>query len=436
MSDSVEIISSAANKEPKVFSARLGHTIRTNPRPIARHCIKELAPISEDIATIIESLALADRLQTRRRADGWSRRLGLKIPVFEHDSLCHSGAVAALIDAAGFLTGDEWQIDFTRRLDRPLSEQYLSLALDTPQFVVPYSNGLDSFAQARLLQHDHGVASVLPLRAGKLQHGGETNRPLLTVPRGFNAGHPRERTYRTRPLVYFSLAAVGAATIGASTVVIGENGQGGLGPSFARFSDEWPFRSTHPGFVSRLASFLNRSLGTSISFEQPQLWRTKGEVLRELAERGIADGWQSTLSCSTRPYQRDGRRSCGFCGGCILRRTALHAADYQNENGVMFQLEAAGLTYQSSTGCDTPVGANEREILLRACMSMDAFAGARSRADAADVLARQGRDIPDISDDEVSMRLASLIDRHAIEWHSLIESLPADAWLRAEFGSL
>lgn len=413
------------------ISAELGRHIRTNPEPIAKHCLKALAPVSEDIATIVESLALADRTQTRRRAEGWSRELSLEIPVYEHARFSDPILHHALVDAASFLTGDNWQIDFVSRSGTPLNAQYLPLIEDDPKFVVPFSDGLDSFAQSKLLRAAHGDAAVWEVRAGRLQNGSvQSGRPLLEVPRGFRAGHPRERTYRTRPLVYFSIAAIAAATSKAEAVVIGENGQGALGPSLARFGNEWPFRSAHPGFVSRLSDFLSRALGSSVAFAQPQLWRTKGEVLTELRDRDLLDGWENTQSCSMRPLQRKRRKACGLCGGCLLRQASGVAARLTWESDVAFDVRARSLAVTSKDGGTEPMGQNEREILSRAALSMSIFAAHDAGSEG---IAREARDITGIPKDMAEANLFSLVQRHASEWGAFLEGLPKRAWLRTRF---
>lgn len=424
---------SSASKEPRHLCAELGKTIRTNPRPIAMHCLSELRPVSEDIATIVESLALADRIQTRHRATRWTRRLEVEIPVFELAKFQTSAIGHALVDAVCFLTGDDWQIRFVQRTGLPMNEPYLSLAPDPPRFVIPFSNGLDSFAQSRLLESEHGSSAVLKVRAGHLQ-GGSRQRPseMLEVKRGFLANHPREKTYRTRPLVYFSIAAIAAVTVKAESIVIGENGQGALGPSFARFHNEWPFRSAHPGFIARLSTFLSAAFEADVVFKQPQLWRTKGEVLRELHDRDLLAGWQETQSCSMRPLQRQGRHACGICGGCLLRQTAGWAAKIEPGSIATYSLEAFIPKSVSNKAAEAEIGRNEQEILTRAAMSMAAFADLPLRPDSSRVIAREARDIPGQFPEVVEM-LTSLIDRHAQEWRGFLQSLPSDAWLNRYF---
>jgi 7-cyano-7-deazaguanine synthase in queuosine biosynthesis len=410
----------------------LGETIRTNPTPIARHCLKELAPVSEDLATLVEAVALADRMQTRLLTEGWARRLALSIPVFEKDLFAKPGTIAALKDVLGFLTGDAWDIEFTKRTDAPIAERYLALSEEPPKFVVPFSDGLDSFAQVAFLEKEFGPKAVLPLRAGKLQSG-RAGRVLLEVPRRFYAGHPREKTYRTRPFVYFTLSAIAAATSGADAVVIGENGQGALGPSFARFYNEWPFRSTHPGFVSRLGSFLSLVLDRQVEFRQPQLWKTKGEVVSQLRDDDLLAGFADTRSCSLRPYQRRERGACGYCGGCILRQNALAAAGLALQADVAFDPGSAELRLKSRSGLWVEFTPNEKEILARAASSMAIFAEMAITNDTSSRVILEAGDIPNMSLDQADLALRSLFRRHRLEWGAFLDALPSSAWLRREF---
>lgn len=410
--------------ETKKVSAHLGHHIRTNPRPIASYCLKPLGPASEDVATIMESIALTDRLQTRHRSQGWPRRIAIEIPVYEFETFASSSVRSSLLDVATFLTGDVWHISFSQRSGTPIKETYLPLAEQQPEFVVPFSDGLDSFAQSELLRAAHGNAAVLAVQAGKLQRGSENpGAHLVQVPRRFYAGHHREQSYRSRPLVYFAFAGIAAATVRAKAVVIGESGQGALGPSFARFGNEWPLRSAHPGFTTRLSKFLSQALGSLVQFQLPQLWRTKGDILSELKDRGLLNGWSQTRSCSVRPFQRHGRAACGICGGCLLRQTALNAAGIGRESNLAFEVSESDLVVRQKDDSASPMSQNEKEILARAALSMTLFAEVSEGKNSSEVISREARDIPDLSS----------IRNHATEWRGLLESLPPQAWLRRQF---
>lgn len=422
---------SGVGQSVKVVRAKLGEHIRSNPHPIAKHSLRTLAVLSEDAAAIAESVALADRLLTRRRAERWSRHIELTIPVCEPSAFSPQ-VVDALVDALSFLTGDDWSFNFVLRSNIPPRQGYLPLVERQPEYLVPYSDGLDSFAQSRLLCADHGKDAVLNVRAGTLQSGAET-ASLLSIPRRFHAGHPREKTYRTRPFVYFSMVGIAAATLGVKAVVIGENGQGALGPSFAKFGNEWPFRSAHPGFVSRLQKYLTLLFNVPVRFDQPQLWRTKAEVLAELRERGLLAGWEATTSCSARPLQKGGHSACGVCGGCVLRRVALRASAITSNYGSAFEFGSPQLTIATLAGDAKPMSPNTREILTRAALSMEHFALLCDRGDHSQIVAREVRDIPHSDPFDTAERVVRLSRKHAAEWYSLLESLPQDAWLRRQF---
>ncbi|MBV8334113.1 MAG: 7-cyano-7-deazaguanine synthase, partial [Alphaproteobacteria bacterium] len=64
-------------------------------------------------------------------------------------------------------------------------------------------------------------------------------------------------------------------------------------------------------------------LNRPVRFEQPQLWKTKGQVILNSREQELIRGWELTRSCSARPKDRYG---CGICGGCLLRAGAARVA--------------------------------------------------------------------------------------------------------------
>jgi 7-cyano-7-deazaguanine synthase in queuosine biosynthesis len=420
-------VSGAVNRS---FHATLGAHIRINPEPIARHTLLSLAAVSEDVATIAEASALADRLITRHRADGWSRRIELQVPVFEQSAFS-GGVLDALIDTLGFLTGDSWHFEMVKRSAGTRSTGYLPLCEENPEYVVPFSNGLDSFAQAKLLENEHGVGAVARVRAGVLQGSSEASPPISVPRRFFSNRHPRELTYRTRPFVYYSIAAIAAATLDAKAMVLGESGQGAIGPSFARFGNEWPFRSAHPGFTKRLERYFTLVFAKPIHIQQPQIWKTKGEVLAELAEANAQEGWSETTSCSARPLQRYGEKGCGVCGGCLLRRVSSEAAGLLPIERTAFDPASLELL-RISSGATAPLSDNETEILVRSALSMEHFANVALSSDDGGQISRELLDLPGDSRGNMAA-IRRLSAKHAVEWQSMLERLPELAWLRQHF---
>ena len=418
--------------------AVLGRDIRTASERIARYCVTQHEPIYEDLATLVESMAYLDRQAVRRRSNGWTRDLTIEVPVYELGQFLKPAIGQALVDAAWFLTGDRWQIDFVARKGRPPTRQgALALPPAPIKHVVAFSDGLDSFAQVQLSVREHGQDAVMLVRSGLNRDRIFPNLASLRVPRKFSGVRLRETTYRTRPLVFYTLAAVGAVVTQAEAVVIGENGQGAFGPACLPFADEWWFRSAHPGFVRRWAVFLGLVLERSIRFEQPQLWKTKGEVLSALQEAGLVTGWEQTNSCSTRPKDRHGRHGCGVCGGCLLRTVSVHAAGLRLPAGDnAFDVHALEDRVQGQGGQDKQMTPGERAVAVRAIAAMAEFARLADSPAGASTASREARLVDGANPEAAQASLLRLLRQHRFEWDAFLSSLPSRSWVHEIVGQL
>lgn len=416
--------------------AILGHDIRTSPEKIARYCVTSHEPIYEDLATLVESMAFWDRWVVRRRTEGWTRDLPIQVPVYELSQFQRAAVVKALTEAAWFLTGDQWSFEFTvRKGPVPIRQGTLALPQTAMKHVVPFSDGLDSFAQVQLSMHDHERDSVMLVRSGLGQDRIFPNLVNLRVPRRFSGRRMREVSYRTRPLVFYTLAAIGAVITRADAVVIGENGQGSIGPACLPFSDEWWFRSAHPAFIQRWSAFLELILGQRIQFEQPQLWNTKGEVLSRIRDAGLLTGWKQTNSCSTRPKGRYGHHGCGICGGCLLRTVAAHSAGLPVENHAFdvygsddIAVHRDGQKYRMTHG--------ERAVAVRSIAAMAEFARLADAPSGASTIQREARLIDPTDPAAAETKLRRLLQQHQSEWNRFINSLPGRSWIREIVGQL
>jgi 7-cyano-7-deazaguanine synthase in queuosine biosynthesis len=416
--------------------AVLGRDIRTSSEKIASYCVMNHKPIYEDLATLVESMAFLDRRIVRKRSSGWPRQLSIQVPVYEHSQLRRTAATEALVEAVRFLTGDQWSFEFvTRKGPAPNRQGALSLPQAAMKHVVPFSDRLDSFAQARLSIREHGQGAVMLVRSGlgrdrisrKRDH--ELVRRPLRIPRKFGGGRMGEASYRTRPLVFYTLAAIGADITRAGAVVIGESGQGAIGPACLPFADEWWFRSAHPAFIKRWAHFLGIILGQPIRFEHPQLWKTKGEVLARLQADGLMAGWEQTSSCSARPNDRHGRRGCGFCGGCLLRAVSIHAAGLTLPAGDnAFDLYASEDVARDRGGREMTSG--ERAIAVRAIATMVGFARLADSSEGALAIQREARLVDPVDSTAAQTRLLRLVKQHQAEWNAFVSSLPQRSWVR------
>lgn len=418
--------------------AVLGRDIRTSSERIARYCVTAHEPVYEDLATLVEGMAFFDRKIVRRHSEGWTRELRIEVPVFEHLHFQRAAAVEALTEAARFLTGDKWGFEFVARKGPAPTRQGTFL---TPQAaikdVVPFSDGLDSFAQVQLSLRDHGRDAVMLIRAGLGQDQIFPQLLSLRVPRKFGRVRMREVSYRTRPLVFYTLAAIGAALTRAEAVVIGENGQGAISPACLPFSDEWWFRSAHPAFVRRWANFLGIILGKPIRFEQPQLWKTKGEVLTELRAKDLVVGWEKTSSCSTRPGNRFGHHGCGICGGCLLRAVAVHTSRLTlREGDSAFDVYAPEDVVRNSDGREGRMTSGDRAVAVRAAATMTEFARLAEFPETNLVVQREAHLIDPGNPEAAQTKLIRLLRQHRTEWNAFLSSSPERSWIREIVGQL
>ncbi|MGB9992353.1 hypothetical protein [Pseudoduganella rhizocola] len=411
-------------------------------------CFSELRPLSEDLSILFAAIKCADRSIRRHHAKGWARRLSISVPVFEVNTWRTTPVHSTLINALDYLTGDAWQVKFVARSGKPLVSQSAPL-LSSPErqrIFIPFSHGLDSFAQSVLLKAADEIWDIMPIHL----HGRKANQNMKFARRGVERGVPpipvsakvserkhAELSFRTRPFLYNGFAAYAAALSGGGTVVIPENGQGSLGASLVRLGEEAPHRSCHPGFTTRLAAFFNNLTGAEVKFVHPALFQTKGQVLSAL--NGLLPNspeWLlSHTSCSYDSRQSNrGRKKvhCGVCGNCLLRRMGLHAANIEDVTPYKFQdLRATSLedSMQESDTCKT----------LSAYQDV-AHNGVRSMHRLADVLSPPNRyrvagEVDSLAhylkrpSDDVRNDYFGMLTQHRQEWTNFLSSAGKESWL-------
>jgi hypothetical protein len=189
------------------------------------------------------------------------------------------------------------------------------------------------------------------------------------------------------------------------------------------FGIEHPVRGSHPGFVDSFARWLQALHGHRPHFVFPNVWRTKGEVIRGLHERNALRGWQSTRSCSRSPRRlhpdHAGSAShCGVCSGCLLRRQSLLAA------GLLDREHASTYLFDVVRSARMPDFAkrSDREVGVYAVRGLDELAAFAGRPDLAQSLRAPHETAFD--------SLRSLLERHRQEWHTFVSHLPQGSWVR------
>src|SRR5581483_2525 len=125
----------------------IGQDVRVDPEALEDFCFQLLSGSAYELALLAGVIAFADRSVRRLHSEGWTRRIEIVMPVVYPEVWQRSGV--ALQRVLQFLSGDYWNITFTK-ICKPWDKVRQGVfPLGKGKFVVvPYSNGLDSFAQS------------------------------------------------------------------------------------------------------------------------------------------------------------------------------------------------------------------------------------------------------------------------------------------------
>lgn len=422
---------------------QIGVDICVDMEAMENYCFRLISKTDYDLTLLAGVIAYADRTFRRQYSHGWARRIEITMPVSDPDYWNRDGLVGSLQSAVSYLTGDEWGIRFTA-LNRPRARVCQDvLDIGKGAFVVlPYSGGLDSFAQLRLLWG----SELTPICVTTWNRGVAGHRDWyeecgrkhrrVSVPIRFRTTRHPEPSYRTRSFVFLVFAGLAAHLSGAQAILVPENGQGSLGPSLVPFGCESPHRGAHPAFTRRMAQFFAALWDERREIRHPQLWNTKGQVLAELKEKQLLQGWQDTLSC---PRDRRNvnlmhrRIQCGVCSSCLLRRMAAHASGVPDPDAsYLWTLQAPTLEEALHPRAHRPTNPNDWDIARTAVLNMSELAkkAGAPKGDPAMALAEfeLGSGMPS-SDTNVTQRLQRLLSTHKTEWEQFIARCGSKSWI-------
>jgi len=429
----------------------LNDALAINTNLIEQYFCTASTSLAQDLMTVVGITKYADRNITRHHASGWGRSLNIEVPVFDVELWSSIAVQQALTDCLNYLTGDEWRFNFTpREKGAKLSGQLSApLSLTGPYIFIPYSHGLDSYAQLRILKQKEPSARIVCVytdtRGGDrtwkqfCQKNRNSDFHTIPVPVSINTLQHGEQSFRTRPFTYYLLAAYGAILHADSRVLIPENGQGSLGGSLVTLGSEAPHRSCHPGFTQRLTKFIYELTNRKVNFLHPALFQTKGEVLSALySVEPSPDGWlRDHWSCSHdhRHASVNGvRMHCGVCGNCILRRVSIKAARLPTHESYKYSnLSAATLS-------EAIIGDNQTQHNIRAfedlarnsIRSMNRLAKLAALPDA-DIVWAEAATLARYQKQDASTihaHLMSLLKQHRTEWHQFLSDFSDNAWIK------
>ena len=299
-----------------------------------------------DFAAFATGVFLADR--TVARPKSWRRPIELEVPVY---------------DVAGW-TGlaDHWRADAGDPLVRLLAAHLHAAARagrSARPKSIPRSTGSCCSAAARTPCAARSArwrpgsgscssrtgtgAGTPPCRSGSLPSltarfpGQVTHRRIHLSRRSTQIGGGAfgdEKTRRTRSLLFQSLGLAVASVEPAAPLWIAENGYAALNPPLAgERRGALSTRTTHPLVLSRVRDAMH-ALGGHAESENPFTAMTKGEMHTEAAAALGKQDAEKILamshSCSHVRYAvgtgYPPETQCGVCFGCLVRRSAFHAA--------------------------------------------------------------------------------------------------------------
>jgi hypothetical protein len=434
-----------SRSEPGYLVRKLDARTSFETRHLHEYCFSAPTGLSHDIASLLGAVRLADRGFTRHHSRAWGRTLEVELPVYELRTWRAQAVTDSLEDCLQYLTGDSWSFRFVKRRRKlaPAGQVHLVSSPKAPRVFVPFSHGLDSYAQSELLSARERL-EIVPVninssrKSGSWRGLGRRGR-ARAVPVSSQVDEPchPEPSFRARPFIYDMMAAYGAAMSDARRVLVPENGQGSLGGSLVLLGNEAPHRSCHPGFTSRLARFVHALTAHKVSFEHPGLFLTKGQVLARLVKVSPnSDEWLlAHPSCSydaRHAHDRGRKVHCGVCGNCLLRRLSLHAAGLADSTPYKVSDLHAPTIDGTFGGGDLPREISAyRDVALNSARSMqrlaelaDAPAAARVWAEIDGVARYQARAIQEVKND-----MFALLQQHRSEWAAFLGHCGQSSWV-------
>ena len=287
-------------------------------------------------ATVYDAFVVGAAVQfcdhtTRRPSAGWRRDIALRVPVHDPHHWRSTAVSEALHDALSFLTGDRWRIDFVRRRKHFVPERQQRFDLPRSCVVMPFSDGLDSYLMAGLLQREHGDALVRVRLGAKASRGKRARtsppRAFASMPWRVSCGRSGsvETSARSRGFRFALLSGIAAFLCKSRRIVLPESGQGALGPSLIPVGQAHADVRNHPLFMTRMERLVRALFGHEVHYEFPQLWPTKGQTLAAFIESRPDDAdWLGTRSCWQGARQVSVSGSLRQCGNLRCMPTPTH----------------------------------------------------------------------------------------------------------------
>jgi 7-cyano-7-deazaguanine synthase in queuosine biosynthesis len=269
--------------------------------------------------------------------DGWTREFELEVAV--DDPAFWNGQQQTVRRLLGFLTTDLWNVNFIGGGFSPKPPAKNVRVLPPEDCVSLLSGGLDSF----IGNLDLVTTGKRPFAVSQTVVGDAENQRAFAKIMGNGLRHlqmnhngkvPNQEappSQRARSLIFMAYGVLAATTLkqyhadATVTLYVCENGFISINPPLTDLRlGSLSTRTTHPVFLGLLRQLLEAA-GLRVRIENPYQLKTKGEMLKECADKKLLRAHASqTTSCGR--YLIHKHTHCGRCVPCLVRRAAFLAA--------------------------------------------------------------------------------------------------------------
>lgn len=314
--------------------------------------VHDVPPHFLDLIDIATYVYVADQATTRGGAGvenagaEWRRTFFFRIPVRTPEFWKSPQVMEPLRDTLSFLSEDEYIFDFHPMTIPPPFQHYFNFtgdesAIGNREEVMLFSGGLDSLGGAieEAVTNKRRIALVTHLPTNKFARRRRKLQQLLAQHAGVAAPvhfpvciNEKERlnseyTQRSRSFLYAALGATVANILGLSRIRFYENGIVSLN---FHLSDQVvgakATRTTHPRVLNGFKKVLSAVAERPFDVQNPFLWKTKTEIVRQIASADCAEMIGLSTSCAHISELSNEKTHCGACSQCIDRRFAVLSA--------------------------------------------------------------------------------------------------------------
>jgi 7-cyano-7-deazaguanine synthase in queuosine biosynthesis len=300
-----------------------------------------------DFLSLALAVITADLAGHRTKSsDGWTRQFELEVAVADPVFWNTQGELVNRL--LGFLTTDVWNVRFIAGGYSPKPPSNPSLPGE--QCVSLLSGGLDSFIGTL----DLVAGGKRPFAVSQTVVGDAENQRTFAKLMGgglrhlqinHNADVPNPETpstQRARSLIFLAYGVLAATMLkryhagGEVTLYVCENGFISINPPLTDLRlGSLSTRTTHPVFF-RLVHELFDTAGLRLRMENPYQLKTKGEMLKECADKKLLlPNACRTTSCGR--FLIHGHKHCGRCVPCLVRRAAFVGAGMKDTTAYVFK---------------------------------------------------------------------------------------------------